>query len=112
MLRYVCHPELVSGSHTKSAFINLYYIYILTNAYRKTFYIGVTNDLNKRVSQHNIRLVLFLQPNTITDLIYYETFEDINKATSIEKQLKNWKKEWKLNLIKLKNPTLETLSIL
>jgi len=92
--------------------MNLYYIYILTNAYRTTFYIGVTNDLNKRVSQHNDKVgSVFTTQYNVTDLIYYETFEDINKAISREKQLKNWKKEWKLNLIKLKNPTLETLSI-
>ena len=93
--------------------MNLYYIYILTNVYRTTFYIGVTNDLNKRVSQHNDKVgSVFTTQYNVTDLIYYETFEDINKAISREKQLKNWKKEWKLNLIKLKNPTLETLNIL
>ena len=89
----ICHPELVSGSHTKGAFMNLYYIYILTNVYRTTFYIGVTNDLNKMVSQHNDKVgSVFTTQYNVTDLIYYETFEDINKAISREKQLKNWKK--------------------
>lgn len=93
--------------------MNLYYVYILTNTYRTTFYIGVTNDLNKRVSQHNDKVgSVFTTRYNVTDLIYYEIFEDVNKAIAREKQLKNWKKEWKLNLIKLKNSTLETLNIL
>jgi len=93
--------------------MNLYYVYILTNTYRTTFYIGVTNDLNKRVSQHNDKKgSSFTTKYNVSDLIYYETFEDVNKAIAREEQLKNWKKEWKLNLIKLKNPTLETLNIL
>ena len=93
--------------------MNLYYVYILTNTYRTTFYIGITNDLNKRASQHNDKMgSSFTIKYNVTDLIYYETFEDVNKAIAREKQLKNWKKEWKLNLRKLKNPTLETLNIL
>jgi len=74
--------------------MNLYYVYILTNTYRTTFYIGVTNDLNKRVSQHNDKMgSSFTSKYNVTDLIYYETFEDVNKAIAREKQLKNWKKE-------------------
>ena len=45
----------------------------------------------------------------LTDLVYFETFTDINQAIAREKQLKNWHHEWKINLIKEQNPTLETL---
>ncbi|HLV46887.1 MAG TPA: GIY-YIG nuclease family protein [Flavobacterium sp.] len=90
-----------------------YYVYILTNKYRTTFYIGVTNDLNVRVSQHNDHKgSVFTSKYNVTDLIYYESYNDIKQAISREKQLKNWKKDWKINLVKTINPNLETLSIL
>ncbi|NQY27945.1 MAG: GIY-YIG nuclease family protein [Flavobacteriaceae bacterium] len=89
------------------------FIYILTNKYRTTFYIGVTNDLSKRLVEHaeDLGLVFTKKYQTI-DLIYYEEFSDIKQAITREKQLKNWHKEWKLNLIKELNPTLETLEYL
>ena len=90
-----------------------YYVYIVTNKYRTIFYIGVTNDLNKRTSQHNDGMgSVFTSKYNLTDLVYYEVFHDINQAISREKQLKNWKKEWKINLIKTINSNLETLTIL
>ena len=56
--------------------------------------------------------VQYLHRNTtLIDLIYFEVFNDINQAIIREKQLKNWKKEWKLNLIKSINPNLETLKL-
>ena len=90
-----------------------YYVYILTNKYRTTFYIGVTNDLIKRNSQHNDRAgSKFTSKYQIIDLVYYETFNEVEQAIAREKQLKNWKREWKINLIKSINPTLSTLEIL
>ena len=90
-----------------------YYIYILTNKYRTTFYIGMTNDLNRRTSQHNDSMgSIFTSKYNLTDLIYYELYNNVVQAISREKQLKNWKKEWKINLIKTTNPNLETLTIL
>ena len=86
------------------------YIYILTNKYRTTFYIGVTSDLSKRIIEHKEGLASkFTKKYTITDLVYYEKFSEINQAIAREKQLKNWHKEWKINLIKELNPTLKTL---
>lgn len=90
-----------------------YYIYILTNKYRTTFYIGMTNDLNRRTSQHNDSMgSVFTSKYNLTDLIYYKLYNNVDQAISREKQLKNWKKEWKINLIKTTNPNLETLTIL
>ncbi|WP_290701814.1 GIY-YIG nuclease family protein [Lacinutrix sp.] len=86
------------------------YIYILTNQYRTTFYIGVTADLSKRLKEHyNETASAFTKKYNLKDLVYYEVFTNINQAIAREKQLKNWKRDWKLNLIKKTNPTLKTL---
>ncbi|MBU2950465.1 GIY-YIG nuclease family protein [Tamlana agarivorans] len=86
------------------------YIYILTNKYRTTFYIGVTADLSKRLQEHyNETGLIFTKKYNLKDLVYFETFSDIKQAIAREKQLKNWRKSWKLNLIKTINPTLQTL---
>ncbi|MFC4723079.1 GIY-YIG nuclease family protein [Geojedonia litorea] len=86
------------------------YIYILTNNYRTTFYVGVTANLSKRIEEHHIENASkFTKKYNIKDLIYFEEFSDIEQAIAREKQLKNWHKEWKLNLIKTINPTLKTL---
>ena len=89
-----------------------YFVYIVTNKYRTSFYIGVTNDLNIRISQHHNHIgSTFTSKYNLTDLMYFETFNDITQAISREKQLKNWKREWKLNLIKSVNPNLETIKL-
>lgn len=86
------------------------YTYIFTNKYRTTFYIGVTANLSKRLIEHKEgKASKFTKKYNVTDLIYFEEFTDINQAISREKQLKNWHKEWKINLIKKLNPTLKTL---
>ena len=84
----------------------------MTNKYRTTFYIGITNDLHKRIVKHQNGIGSeFTRKYNLKDLIYFEKFTDINQAISREKQLKNWHKDWKINLIKKSNPTLETLII-
>ena len=89
------------------------FVYIMTNKYRTTFYIGVTNELNKRVIEHHNGIgSTFTKKYNLKNLIYFEEFSDINQAIAREKQIKNWHKEWKLNLIKAKNPKLETLKVL
>lgn len=63
-----------------------YYIYILTNKYRTTFYIGMTNDLNRRTSQHNDSMgSVFTSKYNLTDLIYYELYNNVDQAISREK---------------------------
>ncbi|MCG8183925.1 GIY-YIG nuclease family protein [Tenacibaculum piscium] len=87
------------------------YIYILTNKYRTTFYIGITANISKRMIEHKEKTASkFTERYNTSDLIYFEKFTDINQAISREKQLKNWRKEWKINLIKKLNPTLDTLN--
>ena len=82
----------------------------MTNKYRTTLYVGVTSDLNKRVVEHQNEIGSeFTKKYNLKNLIYYEEFNDINQAIAREKQIKNWKKDWKLNLIKEMNPSLITL---
>ena len=86
------------------------YIYILANKYPTTFYTGVTANLSKRIIEHKKGVASkFTKKYNVVDLIYFEEFSDINQAIAREKQLKNWHKEWKINLIKELNPTLKTL---
>jgi len=82
----------------------------MTNQYRTTFYIGVTSDLSNRILEHTEgKGSNFTEKYNLTDLIYFEEFSEINQAIAREKQLKNWHHDWKINLIKEKNPKLETL---
>ena len=67
------------------------YVYIITNEYRTTFYIGVTSDLNARVWQHtNNEGSQFVKKYRLYDLVFFEYFEIITDAINREKQLKNW----------------------
>jgi len=87
-----------------------YYVYILTNKKNKVLYIGVTNDLERRMYEHKNKLVEgFSQKYKLNKLVYYEVTNDVNSAISREKQLKNWHREWKINLINQFNPEWKDL---
>ena len=87
------------------------YVYILTNHNKTTLYIGVTSNLSKRVNQHrNADGSAFTKKYNCKYLIYYETFDMMVDAIAREKQLKNWHREWKLNLIKQTKPDMSDLS--
>ncbi|MEW4924466.1 GIY-YIG nuclease family protein [Algibacter sp. 2305UL17-15] len=89
-----------------------FYCYILSNKNRTVLYIGYTNNLKKRITQHEKGTgALFTKKYNVIDLLYYEQFVNKKVAKSREKQLKNSHKEWKWNLVKETNPNLETLSI-
>jgi len=86
-------------------------VYILTTKNNKLLYIGVTNNLERRIYEHKHKLIGGYTKNyNLNKLIYYEIFEDINAAIDREKQLKRWHREWKLNLIKEKNIEMIDLS--
>jgi len=77
-----------------------YYIYILSNHYHGTLYIGVTSNLPKRIYEHkNKCLSGFSEKYNLDKLMHYESFNDIQDAIAREKQLKKWKRDWKINLI-------------
>jgi putative endonuclease len=81
-----------------------YYVYILASTRNGTLYIGVTNDLARRVSEHREGLVPgFTKKYGVKMLVYYETFDDINAAIHRETRLKKYKREWKMNLIQQHN---------
>ncbi len=87
------------------------FVYIMSNKVRSVLYIGVTNDLIRRVYEHKNELVDgFTKKYKCKYLLYYEYFDDIENAIKREKQLKNWRKSWKLDLIKRMNPDLRDLS--
>jgi len=84
------------------------YVYFLTNFQRTTLYIGVTNDLSKRVWNHKEGIgSKFTSKYTLTVLVYAEEYDSISDAISREKQLKNWHSKWKWNLVKQQNPALK-----
>ena len=91
----------------------IYYVYILTNKYNTTFYIGVTNNISKRLFEHKFELTEgFTKKYKLKKLVHLEEYNDINEAIAREKQLKNWHRSWKLNLIKKVNPEFNDMSIL
>ncbi|WP_319480449.1 GIY-YIG nuclease family protein [uncultured Draconibacterium sp.] len=86
------------------------FVYIMSNSKRTTFYIGVTSDLKTRIADHKNGIgSAFTSKYKLTDLMYYEDFPDIYQAIDREKQLKNWHRDWKINLIKSVNPEMNDL---
>ena len=91
-----------------------YYVYIITNKYKSTYYIGMTNDLRLRLLQHkeNIQkgIKTFASKYNIEFLVYYEKFSWVQEAIAREKELKKWRRDKKLALIRDFNPTFEFLN--
>ncbi len=82
-----------------------YYVYILSSRKHGTLYIGVTNDLIRRVFQHQSKAVRgFTKRYGVDKLVYFEIFDDPLSAIAREKQLKKWRREWKIQLIENQNP--------
>ncbi len=80
------------------------YTYILTNKRNGTLYIGVTSDLIKRIHEHKEKLAPgFTKTHNLTQLAYYEIHPDIETAILREKQMKEWKRVWKLKRIETQN---------
>ncbi|MCK4678927.1 MAG: GIY-YIG nuclease family protein [Bacteroidales bacterium] len=86
------------------------YIYILTNRQRTVFYTGVTGNFVRRMQAHILgKGSVFCRKYNVNILVYYELFIDIQSAIKREKQIKGWKREWKIALIKTRNPDLKNL---
>ncbi len=87
------------------------YVYIMSNKNRTTLYIGVTNNLERRVLEHKSGYgSVFTSRYNVHDLLYFEQIPGFQNAIAREKQLKNWHKDWKWNLIKEDNPELKDLA--
>ena len=89
------------------------FVYFMTNNHNSVLYIGVSSDLERRVFEHknDIDKSSFTYKHNCHKLVYYEAFGDMRYAIEREKQLKNWKREWKDALVAMENPDWQDLSI-
>jgi putative endonuclease len=85
-----------------------YYVYLLTNWNNKVLYVGVTNDLRRRMFEHKNKLIKgFTEKYNLNKLVYFEETEDVIAAISREKEIKKWRREKKNQLVKRINPVWE-----
>jgi putative endonuclease len=81
------------------------YVYILASKAYGTLYVGVTSDLVKRIWEHREHLVPgFTNRHLVTRLVWFECHDSIEAAINREKQIKEWRRDWKVNLIQAMNP--------
>jgi putative endonuclease len=87
-----------------------FYVYILASKVGGTLYIGVTNDLVRRVWEHKSKLIeSFTEKYDVVRLVYFEQFDDPENAIKREKRLKKWNRAWKVRLIEENNPNWDDL---
>jgi putative endonuclease len=87
-----------------------YYVYVLASDIGGTLYVGVTNDLVRRVYEHRSKVAEgFTKKYDVAKLVYYEVFEDIENAIVREKRLKKWNRAWKVRMIEEINPNWDDL---
>ncbi len=80
------------------------YVYLMTNISNKVIYTGVTSDLIKRIYEHKSKLIGgFTKKYNVNKLVYYEIHDDISEAIKREKQIKNWSRQKKIDLINILN---------
>ena len=91
--------------------VHQYYIYILTNHKNGTLYIGMSNDLERRVFEHKNKLIKgFTKKYGLNRLVYFEIYQYVNDAILREKRIKKWKRQWKIELIEEENPEWDDLA--
>jgi putative endonuclease len=89
-----------------------YYVYILASGQNGTLYIGVTNDLERRVGEHKSDMADgFTKKYHVHDLVYYEKCNSVYDAICREKRIKEWRRKWKMELIEKMNPEWKDLSM-
>jgi putative endonuclease len=82
-----------------------YYVYLLTSKKHGTLYLGVTNDLIRRLYEHRSKEVEgFTSRHGVDKLVWFEIYENVMTAIAREKQLKKWRRDWKTRLIEEQNP--------
>lgn len=92
--------------------MNNYYVYILTNWNKKVMYIGMTNNLERRVYEHKNKLIDgFTKKYNVNKLVYYEISNSSISAIVREKEIKKWRREKKNKLVESKNPEWKEIDI-
>jgi putative endonuclease len=90
--------------------LNQYYVYILANKRKGTLYVGFTSDLIGRIFQHKNDFVEgFTKRYQVHLLVYYEIGSNLESTLQREKQIKEWKRQWKIELIEKSNPEWKDL---
>nr|WP_070960615.1 GIY-YIG nuclease family protein [Hyphomonas sp. Mor2] len=88
-----------------------YFVYILASKRIGTLYTGLTNDLARRIWEHKTGYIKgFTHRYGVKSLVWFEHHTNIQQAIAREKQIKRWRRQWKLNLIEASNPSWEDLS--
>ena len=83
----------------------MYFVYLLASRRHGTLYLGVTNDLLRRVWEHKNKVAPgFTTTYDVDRLVWYEAHSDITAAITREKQIKKWRRDWKIRLIEEQNP--------
>jgi putative endonuclease len=83
----------------------MYYVYLLASGKHGTLYLGVTNDLVRRVHEHKEKYTRgFTARYDVSRLVWYETYDDPENAILREKDIKKWRREWKIRVIEENNP--------
>ncbi|MDP3772388.1 MAG: GIY-YIG nuclease family protein [bacterium] len=89
-----------------------YCVYIATNQRNTVFYTGITNDLQRRISEHKQKKIKgFTSRYNIDKLVYYEVFQTASEAIAAEKKIKSWSRQKKMELITEKNPHFDDLAV-
>ena len=87
------------------AYSKTYYVYILTNWNNKVMYIGMTNNLIRRIFEHRQKKITgFTKKYNVNKLVFFDICQDVNSAIAREKELKKWRREKKDQLVMEKNP--------
>ena len=87
-----------------------YFVYLLSSQPNGTLYIGVTNDIIRRVAEHRSKIAeSFTKRYGVARLVYFEVFDQIEQAIQREKRLKKWNRAWKISLIEKDNPSWNDL---
>ena len=90
----------------------MYYVYALTNKTNEVIYIGITNDLSRRLREHrNGEVIGFTKRYHVHKLVYFEEYSEVEDAIAREKQLKHWRREKKKMLLNSQNPNWDDLGI-
>ncbi len=102
---FVIPDSIRDPSYMGFCIMKTYVVYILANKPQGTLYIGITSDLKRRIIEHRNGLCEgFTQEYNVKILVYIEQYQYVDRAITREKQLKNWLRQWKIDLVEERNP--------